>query len=145
MTYDLSRSLHQLTARLDRGAGRLLREDAGISYSRFLALYAVGSLGGDTQRALATHLGVSEASASRMARVLEADGLLQVARDPGSGNRRRLSLTSDGAQIVERWGMVLETRLHALVEASGIPYDAYTRHTKQLIRALDDRAAGADA
>jgi DNA-binding MarR family transcriptional regulator len=137
---ELSRSLHALTARLDRAADRILQAEAGISYARFLALYVVSSLGGDTQRALAVRLGVSEASASRMTRVLERDGLLEAAREQAAGNRRRLSLTADGEALVARWGGVLEERLTALVAQSGVPYERYADDTKRLIRALDARA-----
>jgi DNA-binding MarR family transcriptional regulator len=137
MDRELSRSLHALTARLDRAADRILQTEAGISYARFLALYVVGSLGGDTQRALAGRLGVSEASASRMTRVLECDGLLEAARDQAAGNRRRLALTPDGAALVARWGGMLEERLAALVAQSGVPYERYSEDTKRLLRALD--------
>jgi DNA-binding MarR family transcriptional regulator len=140
MDRELSRSLHALTARLDRAADRILQAEAGISYARFLALYVVGSLGGDIQRALAARLGVSEASASRMTHVLERDGLLEAARDPATGNRRRLTLTADGTALIEQWGAVLEERLAALVEQSGVPYDRYSEDTKRLIRALDAQA-----
>jgi DNA-binding MarR family transcriptional regulator len=137
MDRELSRSLHALTARLDRAADRILQAEAGISYARFLALYVVGSLGGDTQRALAVRLGVSEASASRMTRVLERDGLLEAARGQAGGNRRRLTLTAEGSALVARWGGVLEERLAALVTQSGVPYERYSEDTKRLIRALD--------
>jgi DNA-binding MarR family transcriptional regulator len=137
MDRELSRTLHALTARLDRAADRILQAEAGISYARFLALYVVGSLGGDTQRALAARLGVSEASASRMTRVLERDGLLEAARDQATGNRRRLTLTADGTALIAQWGAVLEERLAALVKQSGVPYERYTDDTKRLIRALD--------
>ena len=56
MDRDLSRSLHKLTARLDRAADAMLRREAGVSYARFLALYMVGLEGADTQRALAERL-----------------------------------------------------------------------------------------
>jgi DNA-binding MarR family transcriptional regulator len=81
MERDLSRSLHALTARLDRAADTILRAEAGLSYSRFLALFMVRSLGADTQRALAERLGVSEPSVSRMTRVLAEQGLLRVVAD----------------------------------------------------------------
>ena len=45
----LGYELHKLTARLDRFADGLLREAAGVSYARFLALFAVRECGG-TQR-----------------------------------------------------------------------------------------------
>src|SRR5262245_16525463 len=137
MERDLGRSLHALTARLDRAADEFLRAEAGLSYSRFLALYMVGAYGVDTQRVLAERLGVGEPSVSRMARVLTEAGLLETIADPGRGNRRQLRLTASGQQLVEGWGSRLEERLAALVEVSDVPYRAYRDHTRRLLDALD--------
>jgi DNA-binding MarR family transcriptional regulator len=137
--HDLSRSLHKLTSRLDRGADAMLRREAGITYSRFLALYMVGSEGADTQRALAERLGVSEPSVSRMVRVLVDARWLQAAPDPAGGNRHQLRLTSAGETLVARWGGRLEERFAALVESAGVPYRAYRAHTRRLLGALEER------
>ncbi len=138
MGQELGRSLHILTARLDRAADAFLRAEAGLSYRRFLALYMVGTGGADTQRVLAERLGVTEPSVSRMTRVLGEQGLLRSAADPGAGNRNRLALTTAGEQLVVRWGKELEGWLVALVDASGVPYDSYLEHTKRLLEQLDD-------
>ena len=137
MERDLSRSIHQLTARLDRAADTFLRTEAGVSYARFLALYMVGLEGADTQRALADRLGVSEPSVSRMVRVLADVGLLETTSDPLGGNRNRLRLTAAGEQLVRRWGMELEDRLARLLEAAGVPYSTYLTHTKRLLAAIE--------
>lgn len=137
MDLTLSRRLHKLTARLDRAADARLRADAGVSYSRFLALYMVGSEGADTQRCLAERLGVSEPSVSRMVRVLADNGWLQIAPDPAAGNRNRLMLTVAGDQLVARWGGELEERFAGLVEAAGVPYRAYLSDTERLLAALE--------
>ncbi|MHB8531760.1 MAG: MarR family transcriptional regulator, partial [Solirubrobacteraceae bacterium] len=86
----LSYELHKLTARLDSAADGLLRREAGVSYSRFLALFAVGGTGG-SQRDMARWLGLTEPSTSRMVGVLAADGLLTATRTAGAGNRRQLA------------------------------------------------------
>lgn len=137
MEQDLSRSLHTLTARLDRAADQILRKEAGLSYSRFLTLFMIGSAGADTQRALAERLGVTEPSVSRMTRALETAGLITAAANPAGGNRHRLSLTPAGAQILTRWGGQLESRLAVLVDASGVPYREYVQYTKRLLETLD--------
>jgi DNA-binding MarR family transcriptional regulator len=137
MERDLSRSLHALTARLDRAADTILRAEAGLSYSRFLALFMVRSLGADTQRALAERLGVSEPSVSRMTRVLAEQGLLRVVADPGGGNRRRLTLTPAGEQVVKHWGGDLEERFAALVDEAGVPYRRYADDTERLLERLE--------
>ncbi len=113
-----------------------------MSYSRFLALYTVGSEGADTQRALAERLGVSEPSVSRMVRVLADGGWLRAVPEPAGGNRNQLRLTTAGAQLVQRWGAELEERLAALVGDAGVPYSAYRAHTQRLLAALDSPAIG---
>src|ERR1039457_5616909 len=98
MEQDLSRSLHTLTARLDRAADQVLRAEAG---------------------------------------------LVTAVADPAGGNRHLLSLTPAGAQIATRWGGLLENRLAALVDASGVPYREYVEYTKRLLETLDAAGPGA--
>jgi DNA-binding MarR family transcriptional regulator len=141
----LGYELHKLTARLDRAADELLGREQGISYARFLALFAVGETNG-SQRDLAQWLGQTEPSTSRMVIVLAAEGLLEVTRLEGAGNRRRLRLTNSGADLVERCGRLLEGRFEEMVGRSGVPYESYQRHTRRLLRQLDadqGRHAGA--
>ena len=132
----LSYELHKLTTRLDRAADALLRREQGISYARFLALFAVWETNG-SQRDLAQWLGQTEPSTSRMVTVLADEGLLEVARPEGGGHRHRLRLTSSGAQLVERCGRLLEGRFEDLVRRSGVPYESYQRHTRRLLHQLD--------
>lgn len=138
MPGDLSFDLHALTARLDRSADRILQSGYGLSYPRFRALLIVGRLGFATQRAVAEELGVSEPSASRMTGVLVGIGLLDASPDPAGGNRRRLSLTVEGKEIVESCRGLLERRFADLVERSGVSYDAYARDTRRLFDALKE-------
>lgn len=91
----LSYELYKLTALLERAADELLRREQGVSYARFLALLAAKETNG-SQRDLARWLGQTEPSTSRMVTVLAADGLLEVTRLEGGGNRRRLRLTTRG-------------------------------------------------
>jgi DNA-binding MarR family transcriptional regulator len=137
MSLDLGRALHTLTARLDRAADRMLQAEFHVSYRRFLVLYMVGALGASNQRSLADWLGVTEPSVSRMTASLAGDGLLNAAPHSAGGNQRQLTLTPAGWDLVHRCGALLVARLAALVEASGVPYDVYTRHTNQLVAALD--------
>jgi DNA-binding MarR family transcriptional regulator len=132
----LSYELHKLTARLDGAADGLLRREEGVSYARFLALLAVRETEG-SQRELARWLGQTEASTSRMVAVLADEGLLEVGRFEGGGNRRRLGLTGAGAQMVERCGCLLEGRFEDLVDRAGVSYMSYQRHTRRLLDQLD--------
>jgi DNA-binding MarR family transcriptional regulator len=132
----LSYELFKLTARLERAADELLRREQQVSYARFLALLGVWETNG-SQRDLARWLGQTEPSASRMVTVLADDGLLEVTRLEGGGNRRQLRLTTRGAQLVERCGGLLEGRFEELVRRSGVPYEAYQRQTRRLLAQLD--------
>lgn len=136
MPGDLTFDLHALTARLDRSADRILQAEYGLSYRRFRALLTVGRLGAATQRAVADELGVSEPSASRMTGVLVGTGLLDALPDPSGGNRRRLSLTAEGKEVVESCRALLERRFADLVERSGVSYADYARDTRRLFDAL---------
>jgi DNA-binding MarR family transcriptional regulator len=132
----LSYDLHKLTARLDRAADRVLRADEGVSYSRFLTLFAVRE-GAASQRALSEWLGQSEPSTSRMVGVLAEAGLLEATRVPGAGNRRQLRLTKAGAELVDRCGRLLEARFEELVERGRVPYASYHRNTRRLLDQLE--------
>jgi DNA-binding MarR family transcriptional regulator len=135
---DLSFDLHVLTSRLDKAADRILEHAVGLSYRRFLALLLVGELGTPTQRALAAALGVTEPSASRMTGVLADAGYLDASNAPRGGNRRELTLTPAGKEVVEASRELLERRFADLVTRSGVPYASYSRHTRALIAALAD-------
>jgi DNA-binding MarR family transcriptional regulator len=139
----LNFDLHKLTARLDRAADRILHEHEGISYSRFLTLFAVQN-GAANQRGLAMWLGQSEPSTSRMVRVLTADGLLDARQIPGDGNARRLRLTPAGAVLVERGSALLEARFAQLLERSGVSRASYHRQTRRLLEQLEADTAGPD-
>ena len=132
----LSYELHKLTARLDRAADELLRSDAGVSYSRFLALFAV-SQGAVSQRDLARWLGQTEPSASRMVGLLAEQGLLSATPVAGAGNRRRLQLTQSGTDLVDSCGRLLEGRFQDLVKRGQVNYASYQDCTRRLLRQLD--------
>jgi DNA-binding MarR family transcriptional regulator len=132
----LSYELHKLTARLDRAADGLLREAAGVSYARFLALFAVQESSG-TQRDIARWLGLSEPSTSRMVRVLADDGLLEVETPVGQGNRRQVRLTARGEALIDRCGELLEARFEEFVKLSGVEYRTYQELTRRLLDKLD--------
>jgi DNA-binding MarR family transcriptional regulator len=132
----LSYELHKLTARLDRAADGLLRETAGVSYARFLALFAVRECRG-TQRDMARWLGLSEPSASRMVRVLANEGLLEVKTLAGQGNRRQVQLTAKGDELVDRCSGLLEARFEAFVKLCGVDYRTYQDQTRRLLGKLE--------
>jgi DNA-binding MarR family transcriptional regulator len=140
MTDSLSFNLHALTARLDRAADRIAREREGLSYARFMILFWIGELGPSTQREIASRLGITEPSVSRMIAVLADLRLLR--RDPAKGNRRALVLTAEGLGVVQRLRAHLEAELKRLLTASGVRFDRYARDTRILVEALGVAGVG---
>lgn len=138
MQQSLTFDLHALTARLDRAADRILQAEFQLSYRRFLTLVVLAELGSASQRTLAQALAVSEPSLSRMTGVLARTELLAVSPDPAGGNRRRLCLTPQGKELVERCRDLLERSFSSLVEDSSVPYAEYSRHTRALLTALEN-------
>lgn len=135
MPDSLSYELHKLTARLDRAADELLRRERGISYARFLALFAIDHTSG-SQRDVAEWLGQTEPSTSRMVAVLADEGLLEATRIEGGGNRRHLRLTDRGAGLVDACARLLEGRFEELVRRSGVSYQSYQQQTRRLLDQL---------
>lgn len=128
---------------MDRAADRVLQEEHGLSYARFLVLLAL-SQGACSQRAIGSWLGVSEPSVSRMTRVLATSGLLAVTPDPRGGNRRVVRLTQQGEAVFRQGAALLERRFADLLDHCNIPREEYAAHTRTLIAALDeDSSAGA--
>jgi DNA-binding MarR family transcriptional regulator len=68
---------------------------------------------------------------------LADEGLLEVIRLDGGGNRHRLRLTPSGADLVERCGRLLEGRFEELVARSGVPHTSFQRYTRRLLEQLD--------
>jgi hypothetical protein len=71
-----------------------------------------------------------------MVAALAQEQLLEDARTAGSGNRRKLRLTSRGAELVERSARLLEGRFQDLVKRSGISFESYQRDTLRLLAEL---------
>ncbi len=129
-------ALHVLVARLDRAADRILGKRAGITYTRFLALLTIDRLGPSTQRAIADELAVSEPSASRILAALSSDGLVEVARVPGGGNRRTVTLTDEGGRLLADCSQVLEEAFASLVDVAGIRLTDIDEPVQRLLAVL---------
>jgi hypothetical protein len=72
-----------------------------------------------------------------MVGVLAEEGLLEVTRVAGAGNRRHLELTAEGAALVKRASRLLEGRFVELVKRSGVSHASYQSNTRRLLSQLD--------
>jgi DNA-binding MarR family transcriptional regulator len=136
MGADLSRTLHQITSRMDQAADRVLRDSEGITYRRYQFLYAMDRLGEATQRDLARWMGVTEPSVSRMVRALVDEGWIESRDVPGGGNRRRLRLSASGEQLVRRCGGRLAGRFADVVAKAQVPYEEFHAAAQRILDQL---------
>jgi DNA-binding MarR family transcriptional regulator len=72
-----------------------------------------------SQRELADHLGLEPLYISKLARTLEAGGLLERAADPADTRAVRLALTEEGAETARRAISVVHRLLDQLLEPLG--------------------------
>lgn len=133
----LAHDLHVLVRALDRAAeGRLA--PFGITYPRYLALVIVHDRPGLTQRDLAARLGQSEATASRTTAGLVRDGHLEAQRTPGAGNRRGLTLTATGSDLLAGASDALGTSFDEVVRDIGRDPQAWAADARRLSAILEE-------
>ena len=128
-------ALHAVVALLDRSADQIL-PSLGLTYSRYLTLLTIERLGEGTQRAIAEAMGITEPAVSRTIRALQAEGLVDAAASPGTGNRRAVRLTSAGQRVVERAADQLETAFGGLLKAAGLTPSDVLGVTDPIIKLL---------
>ena len=128
-------ALHAVVALLDRSADQIL-PSLGLTYSRYLTLLTIERLGEATQRAIAEAMGITEPAVSRTIRALQAEGLVDAAASPGTGNRRAVRLTSAGQRLVERAATQLEDRFAALLTSAGLAASDVLAITEPIIKLL---------
>jgi DNA-binding MarR family transcriptional regulator len=97
-----SSKLHRATILIDRLADEYLASQHGIRYPLFLVLLMVRVLGPTTQQAIADNLAVTRASVSQRVSALVARGLLAVVPNQADARAHSVSLTDEGAALVER-------------------------------------------
>ncbi|PKT74567.1 MarR family transcriptional regulator [Streptomyces populi] len=103
---------------VDRAVGPLGLTHA--QYSLVASLYGMHRAGEHpSQRRLADHTGLEPLYVSKLARSLEAAGLLDRTRDPADPRAVRLTLTDDGREITLRAVSVVQDLLERLLEPLG--------------------------
>ncbi|MET8245044.1 MarR family transcriptional regulator [Streptomyces sp. NPDC005202] len=108
-------------------------------YSLVASLYGMQRSGHrPSQRRLADHTGLEPLYVSKLARSLEAAGLLERARDPRDPRAVQLALTEQGRDVTRRAIKVVQGLLQQLLEPLGGLDSAGTREfTRNLATLLD--------
>ncbi|KAA2264301.1 MarR family transcriptional regulator [Solihabitans fulvus] len=91
-------------------------------YSLVASLYGMQRSGlRPSQRQLADHTGLEPLYVSKLARALEAAGLVVRTRDPSDSRARQLSLTEQGRDVTHRAITVVRALVDQLLEPLGGP------------------------
>ncbi|MGW5480362.1 MarR family winged helix-turn-helix transcriptional regulator [Streptomyces sp. NPDC004008] len=108
-------------------------------YSLMASLYGMGRSGlQPSQRRLADHTGLEALYVSKLARALEAAGLVDRTRDPSDPRAMQLSLTEQGRDVTARAITVVQGLLDQLLEPLGGQVSPRAREfTRELATLLD--------
>jgi MarR family transcriptional regulator, organic hydroperoxide resistance regulator len=120
-------------------------------YSLVASLFGMHRAGRrPSQRQLADHTGLEALYVSKLARTLEAAGLVDRERDPADPRAIRLSLTAPGREVAQRAIQVVQELHEQLLQPLGGPRGARTTDFVHELRTLldaplDPSAAGSGA
>ncbi|MGW7069127.1 MarR family winged helix-turn-helix transcriptional regulator [Streptomyces sp. NPDC054855] len=122
---------------VDRAVGPLGLTHA--QYALMASLYGMSRSGAQpSQRRLADHTGLEALYVSKLARALEAAGLVARTRDPNDPRAMQLSLTEQGRDVTRRAIKVVQGLLDQLLEPLGGQSSPRTRQfTHELAILLD--------
>lgn len=122
---------------VDRAVGPLGLTHA--QYALMASLYGMSRSGQQpSQRQLADHTGLEALYVSKLARALEAAGLVARTRDPNDPRAMRLSLTEQGREVTLRAIKVVQGLLDQWLEPLGGQSSPRTRQfTRELAILLD--------
>ena len=124
--------LHDFVHALDKYADEYLRENFGISYSRFLCLAMIYKAMPATQHEIAIQMQVDDAVVSRMLAPLAKENYVSVVVDPAHGRRRIVNLTSRGLELVSKASEHLEAEYLSLFKMAKVDADGLHSSVKDL-------------
>jgi DNA-binding MarR family transcriptional regulator len=114
-------------------------------YALVASLHGMGRAGlHPSQRQLADHTGLEPLYVSKLARALEAAGLLERTRDPQDPRAVRLALTKEGSEVTRRAIKVVQGLLQQLLEPLGGLGSQRTRDFTRDLELLLDTPLHAD-
>ncbi|GLY30244.1 MarR family transcriptional regulator [Kineosporia sp. NBRC 101731] len=116
----------------------------GLTHAQYVALASLSALSTDghapSQRILADHTGLEPLYVSKLARGLEAAGLITREPDPADTRAVRLSLTPAGAEVTEKAVDVVRHLVAQLLEPLGGPESPRARQFREDLNTLLDLA-----
>ena len=102
-------AVRKAAAILEREAEAALAAELHISFGQFMVLSVIDAHPGPlNQTAIANHLGLTKGTVSRLIEQGVQSGWIKVSPDPVSRRSRLISLTAEGAHLVQRGDAILE-------------------------------------
>ncbi|GGU62806.1 MarR family winged helix-turn-helix transcriptional regulator [Lentzea flava] len=105
----------------------------GLTHAQYVVLASLLALDRPSQRELADHTGLEALYVSKLARALEASGLISRTRDVVDTRTVRLELTARGRSTVEPAVALVSSLLDRLLEPLGERTDAFSRELTALL------------
>ncbi|WP_346129418.1 MarR family transcriptional regulator [Lentzea roselyniae] len=113
---------------VDRALGPL-----GLTHAQYVVLASLLALDRPSQRELADHTGLEPLYVSKLARALEASGLISRTRDTVDTRTVRLELTERGRSTVEPAVALVSSLLDRLLAPLGERTGAFSRELTELL------------
>jgi DNA-binding MarR family transcriptional regulator len=105
----------------------------GLTHAQYVVLASLLALDRPSQRELADHTGLEPLYVSKLARALEASGLISRTRDAVDTRTVRLELTARGRSTVEPAVALVSSLLDRLLEPLGERTTAFSRELTALL------------
>ncbi|GAB2855569.1 MarR family transcriptional regulator [Lentzea nigeriaca] len=105
----------------------------GLTHAQYVVLASLLALDRPSQRELADHTGLEALYVSKLARALEASGLISRTRDAVDTRTVRLELTARGRSTVEPAVALVSSLLDRLLEPLGERTAAFSRELTALL------------
>lgn len=105
----------------------------GLTHAQYVVLASLLALDRPSQRELADHTGLEPLYVSKLARALEASGLISRTRDKVDTRTVRLELTAHGRSTVEPAVALVGSLLDRLLEPLGDRTAAFSRELTALL------------
>lgn len=144
MSERLTATLHELIFAMDAFAERVLARGFGTDHNHFVFLSPLAGGPMDVTR-LAQSLNLTKAAVSKRVPVLEREGWLTTASDPGHGRRLLITLTPKGQVLLSGAGRVLNERFTEMLTDLAIDPEQLGEHARILTDAVRRLEAGEQA
>lgn len=124
---------------MNRIAERILQSEVGITYARFVFLFAIKECGTATQHQIAQAMKVSDPAVSKLCAEAVHDDLLHIAINPQHKRQRLISLTPAAQKVLARSLTALDTCFSDVCAGATVNEETYRQQTALLLDSLNNK------